>query len=233
LPVLIIGMPRSGTTLVEQIISMHPDVAGGGELNFWNERGTSWQSAGAAGLHAPFFAKAALDYLRTLHDLAPKAARVTDKMPFNFLWAGLIHVTLPHATIIHCRRAPVDTALSIHQTHFHPGMPFPTGGVELVEYFRTYQRLINHWQNVLPADRFIQVDYEELTHEPEPVIRRMIAACRLDWDDACLRPESNLRTVKTPSKWQARQPIHASSVARWRRYERFLGPLAELIDTGS
>ena len=112
-------------------------------------------------------------------------------------------------------------------------MPFPTGGVELVEYFRTYQRLINHWQNVLPADRFIQVDYEELTHEPEPVIRRMIAACRLDWDDACLRPESNLRTVKTPSKWQARQPIHASSVARWRRYERFLGPLAELIDTGS
>src|SRR6202011_6142620 len=121
-PVLIIGMPRSGTTLVEQIISMHPEAAAGGELNFWNERGAAWLRSGAAGNETPFLAKAAADYLGVLRAIAPTAAGGTDKMPFNFLWAGLIHVAFPRAIIIHCRRAAVDTALSIHQTHFHPGL---------------------------------------------------------------------------------------------------------------
>jgi tetratricopeptide (TPR) repeat protein len=232
-PVLITGMPRSGTTLVEQIISMHPEVGAGDELNFWNERGAAWHRAGAAGNEAPFLAKAAADYLRVLRAIAPKATRVTDKMPFNFLWAGLVHVVFPRATIIHCRRAAVDTALSIHQTHFHPGLAFPTGGAELVAYFRSYQRLVEHWRSVLPANRFIDVDYENLTRDPEPVIRRIIAACGLEWHDACLRPESNPRAVKTPSKWQTRQPIYRSSVARWRRYEPWLGPLRALVDNGS
>jgi len=239
-PVPIVGMPRSGTTLVEQIVSMHPEVRGGGELNFWNERGAAWlrsYSAGnpAAGNETPFvlsefLAKAAADYLGVLRAIAPKAARVTDKMPFNFLWAGLIHLAFPRATIIHCRRAAVDTALSIHQTHFHPSLAFPTGGDELVAYFRSYQRLIDHWRRVLPADRFIEVDYEDLTRAPEPVIRRIIAACGLTWHDDCLRPESNPRAVKTPSKWQTRQPIYRTSVARWRRYEPWLGPLRALVD---
>jgi tetratricopeptide (TPR) repeat protein len=242
-PVLIVGMPRSGTTLVEQIISMHPEVGAGGELNFWLERGAAWLRADAAGDEKPlaptesqiskFLAKAAADYLRLLRAIAPKAARVTDKMPFNFLWTGLIHVTFPRATIIHCRRAAVDTALSIHQTHFHPTLAFSTGGAELVAYFRSYQRLMNHWRSMLPADRFLEVDYEELTREPEPVIRRIIAACGLAWDDACLRPESNPRAVKTPSKWQTRQPIYRTSVARWRRYEPWLGPLRTLVDEDS
>ena len=240
-PVLIIGMPRSGTTLVEQIISMHPEVAGGGELNFWNERGAAWHRSvvagnGAAGNEVPFvasefLARAAADYLGVLRAIAPTAARVTDKMPFNFLWAGLIHLTFPRAIIIHCRRSAVDTALSIHQTHFHPSLPFPTGGAELVAYFHDYQRLIVHWRSVLPADRFIEVDYEELTLAPEPVIRRIIAACGLEWHDACLRPESNPRAVNTPSKWQARQPIYRTSVARWQRYEPWLGPLRALVDS--
>jgi len=158
-PVLIIGMPRSGTTLVEQIVSMHPEVGAGGELNFWSERGAAWRRSGAAGNQTPFLARAAADYLRVLRTVAPRAARVTDKMPFNFLWAGLIHVAFPRGTIIHCRRAAVDTALSIHQTHFHPSLAFPTGGAELVAYFRGYQRLIDHWRSVLPADRFIYVFY--------------------------------------------------------------------------
>jgi len=229
-PVLIIGMPRSGTTLVEQIVSMHPEVKAGGELNFWNERGAEWLRAGVD--EDGFLAKAAADYLGVLRVIAPTAARVTDKMPFNFLWAGLIHVAFPHATIIHCRRAAIDTALSIHQTHFHPTMPFPTGGAELVEYFRSYQRLIEHWRRLLPADRFIEVDYEHLTRAPEPVIRRIISACGLAWHDACLRPESNPRAVKTPSKWQTRQPIYRTSVERWRRYEPWLGPLRALVDDG-
>jgi tetratricopeptide (TPR) repeat protein len=232
-PVLIIGMPRSGTTLVEQIVSMHPEVGAGGELNFWNERGAAWHRTGAAGNEKPFLAKAAADYLGVLRPIAPKAARVTDKMPFNFLWAGLIHLAFPRSVIIHCRRAAVDTALSIHQTHFNPGLAFPTGGAELVAYFRCYQRVTDHWRRVLPADRFVEVDYEELTREPEPIIRRMIAACGLTWHDACLRHERNPRAVKTPSKWQTRQPIYRTSVARWRRYEPWLGLLRALVDDGS
>jgi len=236
-PVLIIGMPRSGTTLVEQIVSMHPEVGAGDELNFWNERGAAWHRSGAAGtgtiITAEFVTKAASDYLAVLRGIAPKAARVTDKMPFNFLWAGLIHLVFPRSVIIHCRRAAVDTALSIHQTHFNPGLAFPTGGAELVAYFRNYQRLTDHWRSVLPADRFIEVEYEELTRAPEPAIRRIIAACGLAWHDACLRPESNPRAVKTPSKWQTRQPIYRTSVARWRRYEPWLGPLRALVDDQS
>jgi hypothetical protein len=238
--VLIIGMPRSGTTLVEQILSMHPEVSGGGELNFWNERGAVWHRSNAPGngqlfvakesVIKDFLGKAATDYLGVLREIAPEAERVTDKMPFNFLWAGLIHMAFPRAIIIHCRRTAVDTALSIHQTHFDPSLAFPTGGVELVAYFRSYQRLIDHWRSMLPADRFLEVDYEELTRAPEPVIRRMIAACGLAWHDKCLRPESNPRAVKTPSKWQTRQPIYRSSVARWRRYEPWLGPLRALIE---
>lgn len=229
-PVLIIGMPRSGTTLVEQIVSMHPDVGAGGELNFWNERGAEWHRSAAAGNERPFLVKAAADYLRVLRAIAPQAARVVDKMPFNFLWAGLIHLAFPRATIIHCRRAAVDTALSIHQTHFHPSLAFPTGGAELVAYFRSYQRLASHWRSMLPGDRFLEVDYEELTDKPEAVIRRIIAACGLAWHDACLCPERNPRAVKTPSKWQTRQPIYRTSVARWRRYEPWLGSLRALVD---
>jgi tetratricopeptide (TPR) repeat protein len=249
-PVLILGMPRSGTTLVEQIVSMHPEVAPGGELHFWNQRGAEWHRSCSAGSGAAgnetvrldsnfsvsdfkvsdFLAKAAAEYLDLLREIAPMAARVTDKMPFNVLWAGLIHLAFPRAIIIHCRRAAIDTALSIHQTHFHPSLAFPTGGDELVAYFRSYERLVNHWRSVLPADRFIEVEYEELTRAPEPVIRRIIAACGLAWDDACLRPESNPRAVNTPSKWQARQPIYRTSVARWRRYEPWLGPLRALVD---
>src|SRR5450631_796 len=232
-PVLIIGMPRSGTTLVEQIVSSHPEVGAGGELNFWNERGAAWHKDGPAGTEAPFLGQAAAHYLAVLRAIGPKAARATDKMPFNFLWAGLIHLTFPRATIIHCRRAAVDTAVSIHQTHFHPSLAFPTGGAELVAYFHSYRRLMDHWRSVLPADRFIEVDYEELTRAPEPVIRRIIAACGLSWHDACLRPESNPRAVRTPSKWQTRQPIYRTSVARWRRYEPWLGPLRALVDDES
>src|SRR3984957_17981946 len=229
-PILIVGMPRSGTTLVEQIVSSHSEVSAGGELNFWNERGAAWHQAGPAGSKAPFLRQAAAHYLGVLRAIGPKSARVTDKMPFNFLWAGLIHLAFPRATIIHCRRAAIDTGLSIHQTLFHPGLAFPTGGSNLVAYFRSYQRLTDHWRSVLPADRFIEVEYEELTREPEPMIRRIIAGCGLGWQDACLRPERNPRSGKTPSKGQPRQPIYRHSVARWRRYEPWLGSLRALLD---
>jgi hypothetical protein len=229
-PLLIIGMPRSGTTLVEQIISCHPDVTARGELNFWNERGAAWLGANAGGLEAGFLAGAAQDYLAVLHRNAPRALRVTDKMPFNFLWAGLIHMAFPRATIIHCRRAPIDTALSIHQTHFNPLLAFPTGGADLVKYFRAYRRLTDHWRKVLPPDRFFDVQYEALTADPGGVIPGIVAATGLPWNDACLYPERNTRVVKTASKWQARQPIYRDAVERWRRYEAHLGALRPLVE---
>jgi hypothetical protein len=151
-------------------------------------------------------------------------------MPFNFLWAGLIHLAFPRATIIHCRRAAIDTALSIHQTHFNPMLAFPTGGAELVAYLRSYRRITAHWREVLPSRQFFEVDYENLTSAPETVIPRIVAATGLDWNQACLHPERNSRVVKTPSKWQARQPIYRDGVERWRRYEGVLGALRELVD---
>jgi Flp pilus assembly protein TadD len=228
-PILILGMPRSGTTLVEQIISSHPEVAGAGELGFWGDRATAWHRAGPAGLQAPFLTEAANDYLALLEKRAPKSPHVTDKMPFNFLWAGLIHLALPNATFIHCRRAAIDTALSIHQTQFNPLLPFPTGGPALVAYFASYTRLMAHWRQVLPPARFIEVDYETLTAEPAQEIPRLIAACRLPWNESCLHPERNNRIVKTPSKWQARQPIYRTATNRWRRYEPWLGALRPLL----
>jgi tetratricopeptide (TPR) repeat protein len=229
-PVLIVGMPRSGTTLVEQILSSHPAVAAGGELNFWNQRGTAWLNEGDAGDQSSFLVRAAKDYLATLRAIGPSALRVTDKMPFNFIWAGLIHMAFPHAPIIHCRRSPIDTALSIHQTHFNPQLAFPTGGPALVAYFRAYRRLTDHWRRVLPAERLFEIDYEALTDAPDSVIPRLVAACGLPWNDACLHPERNPRVVKTPSKWQTRQPIYRSAVARWRRYEPWLGALRPLVE---
>jgi Flp pilus assembly protein TadD len=228
-PVIIVGMPRSGTTLAEQILSCHPQVAAGGELNFWNQRGRSWLQAGMPHGDAAWPRDQAAAYRGILRAIGPRATRVTDKMPFNFIWAGLIHSTFPNATIIHCNRAAIDTALSIHQTYFNPHVVFPTGGAELVAYFRAYERLIAHWRKVLPTQRFIDIDYKELTRTPQPVIRRMVAACGLAWNDACLHPERNTRVVKTPSKWQTRQPIYRHAVDRWRHYEPYLGPLSELV----
>ena len=229
LPVLIMGLPRSGTTLTEQIVSSHSTVAAGGELNFWNERGPVWLANEPATQSDPGLTRISSEYPALLRAISPDAARVTDKMPFNFLWAGLIHLAFPNAVLLHCRRAPIDTALSIHQTHFNPRLAFPTGGNELVRYIRSYERLSEHWRRVLPADRYLEVDYEDLTRKPDAAIRRIIRACGLDWEEACARPELNARTVKTPSRWQARQPIYRDSVERWRRYEPWLGPLATLL----
>lgn len=234
-PVLILGLPRSGTTLVEQILSCHPDVHAGGELPFWTERGALWEQAGTergalweqAGTASP--AAAASDYVSLLHGLAPRAAHVTDKMPLNVFWAGLIHIALPRATIIHCRRRPIDTALSIHRTYFNQHVAFPTGGAALVSTIRAVERLAAHWRAVLPADRYLELDYEQLVEAPEPAIRRLVAACGLPWDSACLRPEGNARIVRTPSKWQVRQPIRRPATEAWRRYQPWLGPLAALV----
>lgn len=227
-PVFVLGMPRSGTTLCEHILASHPDVAGAGELQFWTTHGPPLMGTGPRSLDETFVADTAAFYLRSLRGFSSSAARVVDKTPLNFFWIGLIHIIFPGATIIHCRRRPIDTAISIHQTGFASWQSFPTGGEDLVGFYRQYQRLMAHWRAVLPPGRMLEVDYETLTASPDDEIRRMIAWAGLEWNDACLRPHESSRIVRTPSRWQVRQPINTGSVDRWRRYERYLGPLAPL-----
>ncbi|WP_428392930.1 tetratricopeptide repeat-containing sulfotransferase family protein [Lichenicoccus sp.] len=226
-PVLIIGLPRSGTTLVEQILACHPDVHAGGEIGFWTKRGALWERDS---FDPSLAAGWASDYVRLLRARAPNALRITDKMPLNILWAGVIHMALPRATIIHCRRRPIDVALSIHRTYFNQHVVFPTGGAALVTTIRAVGRLAAHWRQALPAERFIELDYEDLACNPEPTIRRLVDACGLSWNDTSLFPERNARIVRTPSKWQVRQPITARPADAWRRYEPWLGPLRDLLD---
>jgi tetratricopeptide (TPR) repeat protein len=227
-PVFVLGMPRSGTTLIERVISSHPQVGGGGERSFWNERAPAWVNAAGEKLAAKADDLRG-DYLRLLRGIAPDALRVTDKMPFNFLWVGLLHTLLPGARVVHCRRNPVDTCLSIYSTYFARHWGFTSDRGDLAAYYRQYLRLMDHWRTVLPADRLLDVDYEQATVAPEETARRLIAFCGLEWDPACLRPEHNADVVRTASRWQARQPIYRSSVERWRNYEPWIGELRSLL----
>jgi len=231
-PLLVLGMPRSGTTLIDRILSSHPRVGGGGELVFWRQRGHVWADAQIDKLRAEADALRG-DYLRVLRGVAggESALRVTDKMPFNYLWIGLVHLLFPDARILHSRRNPIDTCLSIYSTQFlaprYWGFACDRG--DLAWYYRQYLRLMDHWRAVLPAERFLEVDYEETTAAPEEVARRLIAFAGLEWDPACMSPERNPDAIKTSSKWQARQPIYRSSVERWRNYEPWLGELRGLL----
>ncbi|MEA2768796.1 MAG: hypothetical protein QOD93_1758, partial [Acetobacteraceae bacterium] len=228
-PIVIVGMPRSGTTLVEQILSSHPDVAAGGELAFWGEQDVPGLRIPGPDPEPETVRRLANDYLDVLRGISPDAARVTDKMPFNFAHLGLIRQVFPRATIVHCRRNPVDTCLSIFGTDFSTPYEFASDRGDLVCFFRQYQRLMAHWRQVLPSDGFIEIDYEALVADAEPVSRRLVAACGLEWDDACRTPHQNPRPIATASLWQARQPIYRTSVERWRHYEPWLGELRSLL----
>ena len=221
-------MPRSGTTLVEQILSSHPDVAAGGELSFWGDRFASGLWVFDATASTEPVHRLATEYLAILRAICPSTPRITDKMPFNFWLLGIIRQVFRRATFVHCRRHPVDTCLSIFTTDFDGIIDFAGERSDLVFFYRQYERLMAHWREVLPLERFIEIDYEMLVAEPEPQTRRLLAGCELEWDDACLAPHLNQRRIATASMWQARQPIHRSSVGRWRHYEPWLGELREL-----
>ncbi len=227
-PMLIVGLPRSGSTLTEQILSSHPDVAAGGELEFWTTRDAPREDIGSIISTAEATRRLAADYLATLRTFGPHARRITDKMLSNFMRLGIVHRVFPNATFVHCRRNLIDNALSIFTTNFDTNISYASERGDLVFYIRQYQRLMAHWRAVLPEDRLVEVDYEALVADPEPQARRLVAACGLEWSDACLAPHRNVRTINTASLWQARQPIYRTSVERWRRYEPWLGELREL-----
>lgn len=227
LPLLVVGMMRSGTTLVEQILSSHPLIGAGGELDFWQQKSKTLNTF-AVPPNRERLSVIADAYHQLLRSIGPDKRRVTDKMPQNFMYLGPIHMIFPKARIIHCRRNPIDTALSIYFTPMKQTPDFAHDRKNIAFMFKQYQRLMQHWREVLPADRFLEVDYEELVADPEPVIRRMIEFVGLEWDEACLRHEMNERAVRTPSVWQARQKVYKTSVERWRNYEPWLGALKEL-----
>jgi len=230
-PVFIVGMPRSGTTLAEQILASHPSAFGAGELSFWTDAGAAFEAA-APGEDAERMAVAlGADYLRLLGELSADALRVVDKMPANFMSLGLIHDALPHARIIHLRRSPRDTCLSIYFQHFKTSLSYANDLEDLASYYVEYLRLMDHWRSVLPANILLDVAYEGLVADQENWSRRMIDFIGLPWDAACLDFHRTERSVMTASKWQVRQRISSASIGRWRNYEQFLGPLANLPES--
>jgi hypothetical protein len=227
-PLFIVGMYRSGTTLVEQIVSSHPAIAAGGELTVWTPM--ELEIDPMTGDFDPARARSAIErYLSVLQTIGPSAARVTDKLPFNFFRLGAIHALMPNARIIHCRRDPIDTCLSIYTNLFKSRVSFAARKDDLVFVYQQYLRMMDHWRKVLPPEIFLDVQYERLIADREAETRRLIAFTGLDWDDSCLRPEQNERSINTASAWQARQPVYASSMQRWRHYEPWLGELRQLL----
>jgi tetratricopeptide (TPR) repeat protein len=230
-PVFVIGMPRSGTTLIEQILASHPQVHGAGELDTLRQLSEAHGglSALSDNLTSDLARHIGQAYADQVAALTPRAARVIDKMPSNFLMAGLIPLILPQARVIHVRRDPVDTGLSIYGKLFARPQPFAYDLAEIGRYHRAYQALMAHWRAVLPKDRFLEVAYEGVVADLEGQARRMTAFLDLDWNPACLRFDKTQRTVRTASLNQVRQPLYNDSVGRWRPYAAHLRPLLDAL----
>jgi tetratricopeptide (TPR) repeat protein len=245
LPIFVLGMPRSGTTLVEQIIASHPAVHGAGELQAFNDAVLAVRGADGQAIPFPEFVPAvdaaALKrfgsrYLAELRGLASGAGvsaaeRVTDKMPSNYFFAGLIHLALPNATIIHTIRDPIDTCISCFSKLFSAEQNHTYDLSELGRYYKHYEHLMAHWRRVLPAGRILDVRYEDLVADLEKEARRIVSHCGLPWDERCLSFHKTDRPVRTASASQVRQPIYNSAVGRWRVYEEHIGPLLRALGT--
>ncbi len=232
-PVFIVGMPRSGTSLVEQILASHPEVYGAGELVAMNTMVQSMPQGFypkyVRNIRQETLDELAQHYLNGLVGLPCGCARrVTDKLPGNFLHLGLIALLFPGARVIHCVRHPLDTCLSIFFQFFGASHTYATNLVDLGFYYREYQRVMRHWQQVLEIP-MLEVRYEELIADQERVSRTMVEFCGLPWDDHCLQFYKTRRYVATASYDQVNKPIYSSSVARWKKYEKHLGPLKQAL----
>jgi tetratricopeptide (TPR) repeat protein len=232
LPVFIVGLPRSGTTLAEQILASHPQVFGAGELRLIGEcyrrlpelvRRYAPPVACVADLTAPQVQQLARHYLDQLRAHHPSAPHIVDKMPMNYLQLGLIATLLPRARLIHIRRDLCDVALSIWMTYL-PNLRWSFHPDHIRERIREHVRLMERWRRVLPLP-LLEIDYEDLVNDTEAVARRMVAWCGLEWDPACLAFHQTRRVVRTASKMQVREPVYRRSLGRWKAYEAFLGPL--------
>jgi len=234
-PLMIVGMPRSGTTLLEQVLCAHPDVETAGELRnlaqaaraFTRRCENPWpeciEDASPEDLNG-----AAETYLGALGGKSKNALKVVDKMPQNFLHLGFAALLFPKAVFIHCVREPLDTCLSNFFQVFPPGIDFAYDLSDLGHYYRGYETLMAHWQSLLGA-RLVSVRYEELVSDPESVLRPLLERLGLEWSSACLSHEENIGRVDTLSLYQVRQPLNTSSKERWRHYEKHLEPLRQAL----
>jgi hypothetical protein len=227
-PIFVVGMPRSGTSLTEQILASHPRVHGAGELLYWIFAADA-ERAATPERRAATIAELGRSYLEGLAAQAPDASRIVDKLPVNFKNIGLIHAALPAARFIHLERNPLDTCLSIYFQGFSAEHPYATDLGDLAHYYQEYRRLMAHWRDVLPPQTLLEVRYEDLVDDHEGWSRRMLAHIGLPWDPRCLEFHCTARPVMTASSWQVRQPIGRGSVGRWRRYERFIAPLRDAL----
>lgn len=233
-PVFIVGMPRSGTSLTEQILASHPAVHGAGELSDLSHLTTILPSKFSTSADYPrclegrvtqmILDEAAQIYLNALQTLAPDALRVTDKMPHNFQHLGLIELLFPNARIIHCMRDPIDTCLSIYTYQFNTTHSYKMDLTHLGQHYRKYQELMQYWKQALSIP-IMEVSYEDMVADQERVSRELVKFCGLEWDEQCLRFYENKRVVNTLSYDQVRKPMYKKSVARWKNYEAHLAPL--------
>ena len=234
-PVFIVGLPRTGTSLTEQIIASHPQTHGAGELRDLSHL-VKKHLGGLSDLSNPkgFAARTkealssiANGYSEAIGLLAPKEAiRVVDKFPPNFLYVGLMSIVFPRATIIHCSRDIRDVALSCYTTAFRMDYDYTSDMRNFARYYSLYSGLMDHWHNALPNPP-LRLVYEDLVHDPDTWIPRIIEHCRLEYDERCLHFHKTDRSVRTPSNWQVRQKLYTGSIGRWKHYEKHMQPLLD------
>lgn len=233
-PVFIVGMPRSGTTLVEQVLASHPSVVGAGELTYVQDlirdghAGAGYPS-GMSSLSSDALCRFGGVYTTRVSALAPQAKRIIDKLPANFRHIGLIHLALPNARIVHLRRDPVDTCFSCYSKLFLGGLNYAYDLGELGRYYKAYEALMAHWRTVVPQQAMLEVQYETLVDNFTEQARRIVEFCGLEWNERCLRFHDTKRAVRTLSEVQVRQPLFRSSIGRWRHYEKWLQPLRDSL----
>ena len=228
-PVFVVGMMRSGTSLVEQIIAAHPDAHGAGELPFWNDAARRHEAIMRNQVPGEQVRrKLASAYSSMLDLLSAQALRVVDKSNYNTDHLGLIHAVFPQARMIYVRRDPIDTCLSCYFNQFSSAHNFALDLADLAHYYREHERLAAHWHSVLPAGTLLEVPYAELVEDQQGWTRKILEFIGLEWDERCLDYHTATRPVLTASFWQVRQQIYKRSVGRWRRYEKFIGPLRDL-----
>jgi tetratricopeptide (TPR) repeat protein len=230
-PIFVVGMPRSGTSLVEQIIASHPKAVGAGELGFWTEFLIKHQGElRRAAVSTETRRSLADEYLQLLAGYSAEASRIVDKAPINSEMLGPIHTILPEARILYLYRNPIDTCLSCFFQYLSPALSYAMDLSDLNHYYREHHRLIKHWAGVLPKSALMVVPYEELVTDQESWTRRILEFVGLEWDSNCLKFHQTQRVVVTASTLQVRQKIYRSSVGRWKNYEEFIGPLKGLDD---